>query len=85
MAALSAKAVFKPAKDFHTARHMLFTAEQNLAIDSRERGAFETDSASVEPAGCVVHAELDGRGDPSDFGEAFSRLNRSHVPSQHRG
>ena len=32
-AALSAKAVFKPTKDFHTARHTLFTAEQNLAID----------------------------------------------------
>jgi len=32
-AALSAKAVFKPAKDFHTARHTLFTAEQNLEID----------------------------------------------------
>ena len=32
-AALSAKAVFKPTKDFHTARHTLFSAEQNLAID----------------------------------------------------
>ncbi len=32
-AALSAKAVFKPTKDFHTARHMLFSAEQNLEID----------------------------------------------------
>ena len=32
-AALSAKAVFKPTKDFHTARHTLFTAEQNLEID----------------------------------------------------
>ena len=58
MAALSAKAVFKPAKDFHTARHMLFTAEQNLAIDSRERGAFETDSASVEPAGARAPARV---------------------------
>ena len=32
-AALSAKAVFKPTKEFHTARHTLFTAEQNLEID----------------------------------------------------
>ena len=32
-AALSAKAVFKPNKEFHTARHTLFTAEQNLEID----------------------------------------------------
>ena len=32
-AALSAKAVFKPTKDFHTAHHTLFSAEQNLEID----------------------------------------------------
>jgi hypothetical protein len=32
-AALTAKAVFKPNKDFHTARHTLFTPEQNLEID----------------------------------------------------
>jgi hypothetical protein len=32
-AALSAKAVFKPTKEFHTARHTLFSAEQNLEID----------------------------------------------------
>ena len=32
-AALSAKAVFKPNKDFHTARHTLFTPEQILEID----------------------------------------------------
>ena len=32
-AALSAKAVFKPTRDFHTARHTLFSAEQNLEID----------------------------------------------------
>lgn len=32
-AALSAKAVFKPNKDFHTVRHTLFDAEENLAID----------------------------------------------------
>lgn len=31
-AALSAKAVFKPTKDFHTARHTLFSSEQNLDI-----------------------------------------------------
>ena len=34
-AALSAKAVFKPNKDFHTARHTLFKPKQNLEIDSR--------------------------------------------------
>ena len=34
-AALSAKAVFKPTKDFHTARHTLFSAEENMEIDSR--------------------------------------------------
>ena len=28
-----AKAVFKPNKDFHAARHTLFTPEQNLEID----------------------------------------------------
>jgi hypothetical protein len=32
-AALSAKAVFKPTKDFPTARHTLFSAEQNVEID----------------------------------------------------
>jgi hypothetical protein len=32
-AALSAKALFKPNKDFHSARHTLFTPEQNLEID----------------------------------------------------
>jgi hypothetical protein len=32
-AALSAKAVFKPTKDFHTARHTLFSAEENMEID----------------------------------------------------
>jgi hypothetical protein len=32
-AALSAKAVFKPGKEFHTARHTLFTPDENLAID----------------------------------------------------
>ena len=30
---MSAKAVFKPNKEFHTARHTLFSAEQNLEID----------------------------------------------------
>ena len=32
-ATLPVKAVFKPAKDFHMARHTLFSAEQNLEID----------------------------------------------------
>jgi hypothetical protein len=36
-AALSAKAVFKPTKEFHTARHTLYSAEENMEIDSRER------------------------------------------------
>ncbi len=44
--ALTAKAVFKPNKDFHTARHTLFTPEQNLEIDSRaSSGRCETDAA----------------------------------------
>jgi len=32
-AALSAKAVFKPTKEFHTARHTLYSAEENKEID----------------------------------------------------
>ena len=32
-AALTANAVFKPTKDFHTARHTLYSPEQNLEID----------------------------------------------------
>ena len=32
-AALSAKAVFKPTKEFHIARHTLYSAEQNMEID----------------------------------------------------
>jgi hypothetical protein len=28
---LSAKAVFKPTKEFHTARHTLYSAEENMA------------------------------------------------------
>ena len=32
-AALSAKAVFKPTKEFHTARHTLYSAEENMEID----------------------------------------------------
>jgi len=32
-AALSAKAVFKPTKEFHTARHTLFSADENMEID----------------------------------------------------
>ncbi|MCX6970315.1 MAG: hypothetical protein NTV93_09205 [Verrucomicrobia bacterium] len=31
--ALSAKAVFKPTKEFHTARHTLYSAEENMEID----------------------------------------------------
>jgi hypothetical protein len=36
-AALSAKAVFKPTKEFYTARHTLYSAEEIMEIDSRER------------------------------------------------
>ena len=32
-AALSAKAVFKPTKEFHAARHTLYSAEENMEID----------------------------------------------------
>jgi hypothetical protein len=32
-AALSAKAVFKPTKEFHTTRHSIFSAAENLEID----------------------------------------------------
>lgn len=32
-AALSAKAVFKPTKEFHTARHTLYSADDNMEID----------------------------------------------------
>ena len=32
-AALSAKAVFKPSKEFHTARHTLYSADENMEID----------------------------------------------------
>jgi hypothetical protein len=32
-AALSAKAVFKPTKEFHTARHTLYSADENMEID----------------------------------------------------
>ncbi|MCX6969928.1 MAG: hypothetical protein NTV93_07200 [Verrucomicrobia bacterium] len=32
-AALSAKAVFKPTKEFHSARHTLYSAEENMGID----------------------------------------------------
>ena len=32
-AALSAKAVFKPTKEFHTARHTLYSANENMEID----------------------------------------------------
>ncbi len=36
-AALSAKAGFKPTKEFHTARHTLYSANENMEIDSRAR------------------------------------------------
>jgi len=32
-AALSAKAVFKPTKEFHSARHTMYSAEENMEID----------------------------------------------------
>ena len=32
-AALSAKAIFKLTKGFHTARHMLYSADENMEID----------------------------------------------------
>lgn len=47
--ALVAKAVFKPNKEFHTARHMLFTPQQNAEIDK------------VLPIGASVKTKL-GRG-----------------------
>lgn len=52
-AALSAKAVFKPDKEFHAARHTLFTPEQNLEIDK------------VVPIGASVKTKL-GRGGGDD-------------------
>ena len=48
-AALSAKAVFKPTKEFHTARHTLYSAEENMEIDK------------VVPAAASVKTKL-GRG-----------------------
>lgn len=32
-AALNEKAVFKPTKEFHTARHTLYSADENMEID----------------------------------------------------
>jgi hypothetical protein len=32
-AALSAKAIFKPTKEFHTVRHTLYSAEENMEVD----------------------------------------------------
>ena len=52
-AALSAKAVFKPTKEFHTARHTLFTPAQNAEIDK------------VLPIGASVKTKL-GRGGSDD-------------------
>jgi hypothetical protein len=52
-AALSAKAVFKPSKEFHTARHTLFSPDENLAIDK------------VVPISASVKTKL-GRGGSDD-------------------
>lgn len=52
-AALSAKAVFKPTKDFHTARHTLFTPAENQEIDK------------VVPMSASVKTKL-GRGGSDD-------------------
>ena len=52
-AALSAKAVFKPTKEFHTARHTLFTPDENFAIDK------------VVPISASVKTKL-GRGGSDD-------------------
>jgi hypothetical protein len=52
-AALSAKAVFKPNKEFHTARHTLFTPDENFAIDK------------VVPISASVKTKL-GRGGSDD-------------------
>jgi hypothetical protein len=49
-ALLSAKAVFKPTKEFHTARHTFYSAEENM--DNRQPrtpGACESDSAKTGP------------------------------------
>ena len=48
-AALSAKTVFEPTKEFHTARHMMYSAEENMEIDK------------VVPAAASVKTKL-GRG-----------------------
>ncbi len=53
-AALSAKAVFKPTKEFHTARHALYSAEKNMEIDK------------VVPVAASVKTKL-GRGGPADW------------------
>jgi len=52
-AALSAKAVFKPTKEFHTARHTLYSADENMEIDK------------VVPVAAIVKTKL-GRGGSED-------------------
>ena len=47
--ALSAKAVFKPTKEFHSARHTLYSAEENMVIDK------------VVPVAAIMKTKL-GRG-----------------------
>jgi hypothetical protein len=65
-AALTAKAVFKPSKDFHTARHTLFTLEQNLEIDSR-----------APPGRCEAYAAV--RHPARGEGQGMSRVNEVPV------
>ena len=52
-AALSAKAVFKPTKKFHIARHTLYSADENMEIDK------------VVPVAASVKTKL-GRGGPEE-------------------
>ena len=52
-AALTAKAVFKPTKDCHTARHTLYSPEENTEIDK------------VVPVSASVKTKL-GRGGQDD-------------------
>ena len=52
-AALTAKALFKPTKDFHTARHTLYSPEENMEIDK------------VVPVSASVKTKL-GRGGQDD-------------------
>jgi hypothetical protein len=76
-AALTAKAVFKPSKDFHTARHTLFTPEQNLEIDK------------VVPVSASVKTKLGRGGGEAEVGldgviEAFRKPQvEGRVPCKH--